>query len=151
MNGGSIDQSGVPGGLQLPPIRFTPVAPVPLSGRRDMTPQAPLTGRRNFQNGNSITVRSRMSGIIQDTESRIRGEDDLGELNSNDFNLESQDPSAHLNTVDSGRQQNLGDFSDGYRYKPQHNTGRSIQPKVISQLRDSIDEEQESEKDYGTF
>lgn len=44
-----------------------------------------------------------MSGIIQDTESRIRGEDDLGELNSNDFNLESQDPSAHLNTVDSGR------------------------------------------------
>ena len=119
-----------------------------------MTPQVPLTGRRNAPM--SITGRSRMSGIIQDTESRIRGEDDMGELNDDDFNLESLDPSAH-NTLDSNRNQNQVDFSDGYRYKPKHQTlqtGRSLQVNRLQNIGGSIDEdedEREGSFDAGTF
>jgi hypothetical protein len=48
-----------------------------------------------------IKSNTKRSGIIRDTESRIRGEDELGEINSYAHN-ESMDASDH-NILDSNR------------------------------------------------
>ena len=101
---------------------------------------------RTIGNKSEMTIgiksNTKRSGIIRDTESRIRGEDELGEINSYAHN-ESMDASDH-NILDSNR----ADFQDEYRYRPQHNkpapsnTTRTRSKQLKTNLhRISIDEE----------
>lgn len=113
-NGQSIDTNNT---LKLPTINFKGR----ISSNSALNKIGPIVDESHRTIGNksemSIGIKSntKRSGIIRDTESRIRGEDDLGEINSY-VNNESMDASDH-NILDSNR----ADFSDGYRYRPQHN------------------------------
>lgn len=136
--------------LKLPTINFkgrvssnsalSKIGPMPDESHRTMGNKSEM----------SIGIKSntKRSGIIRDTESRIRGEDELGEINSY-ANNESIDASDQ-NILDSNR----ADFSDGYRYRPQHNkpapsmTTRAVSKQLKTNLhRISIDEEQNSRED----
>lgn len=66
--------------------------------------------------GPQMTSNTKRSGIIRDSESRIRGEDELGEINDH-INNESINASDQ-NILNSRGDESPNDFGDGFRYKP---------------------------------